>query len=138
MTAATTPVTGHPMTTWDGKELCAQLIAKLPEATTEAQQRAKQALEEGDYSLCKVLAACYLDDAYVKACGYMSSIPGLVAKGVPTLPTLVSEAARAISDSWYQWTISDGQSLEAAEAKKASELATLSAFNQDVFAKALS
>ena len=124
-----TTATSHPMTTWDGKELCARLIAKLPEATTEAQQRAKQALEEGDYSLCKVLAACYLDDAYVKACGYMSSIPGLVAKGVPTLPTLVSEAARAIADSWQQWCLSDGQTSDEAEAKKAAELDALSSFN---------
>lgn len=133
---ATTPAS-HPMTTWEGKEICAQLIAKLPETTTEAQQQAKQALEAGNYNLCKVLAACYLDDAYIKACGYMSSIPGIVAKGMPTLPTLVSEASRAIADSWYQWVLSTGKSTDEAEAKKAAELTALSMFNQSVFAKAL-
>ncbi|MFG6100487.1 hypothetical protein SPB21_34940 [Leptothoe sp. ISB3NOV94-8A] len=67
----------------------------------------------------------------------MSSIPGIVAKGIPTLPTLFGEASRAISDSWHQWPRSAGQFLDEANAKRASGLADLSTFNQAVFAKAL-
>jgi hypothetical protein len=126
------------MTTWDGKEICDQLVAKLPETTTDAQKQAKQALENGNYNLCKVLAACYLDDAYVKACGYMSSIPGIAAKGMHTLPTLVGEASRSIADSWHQWSLSNGHTPTEAEAKKAVELIELSNLNRRVFAKALS
>ena len=135
MTAAT--ATTHPMTTWDGKEICTQLIAKLPETTTDAQKQAKEALETGNYNLCKVLAACYLDDAYIKACGYMSSIPSIVAKGIPTLPTLVAEASRSVADSWQQWYLSNGKSQDEADTAKTTELAKLNTFNQDVFAKVL-
>ena len=135
MTAATTA--SHPMTTWDGKEICTQLIAKLPETTTDVQKQAKEALENGNYNLCKVLAACYLEDAYVKACGYMSSIPGVVAKGIPTLPTLVAEASRSVADSWQQWCLSNGKTETEAEARKSAELTELNKFNQSVFAKAL-
>ena len=43
-----------------------------------------------------------LDNAYVKAIGYMSSIPAVADKGMPTLATLVAESCRAIADAHAQ------------------------------------
>lgn len=82
-----------------GNELLDAYLALLPEPNTVARKTALEALKLRDYAKCKVLANFTLSDPFIKAIAYLSSIPNVVDKGVPTLPTLTAEACRAIVDS---------------------------------------
>ncbi|MGC1307833.1 MAG: hypothetical protein WA885_11425 [Phormidesmis sp.] len=145
MTITTFPspdVASHPQTTWDGQQIVEALLAELPEATSDLQRQALGALQGNKYSQCKVYPCLALDDAYIKAIGYMSSIPSIVEKKMPTLPTLVAEGCRAIADAWQQRSLAtdtmyaDG-GANIANTLRLEKLAKLEKINTQVFAKVL-
>lgn len=129
----------HPMTTWTGIKILDALIAELPDAISDWQKKALNAIHARDYNLCKVYPALALEDPFVKAIGYMSSIPAVTDKGMPTLATLVTESCRAIVDAHAQMTASqfdepDDAMLYEARQKAITELQTLT---EEIFAKAV-
>lgn len=128
----------HPLTDWNGQEIVERYIKWLPEPRTEAQSRAKAAIEAKQFDTCKVLAACHLEDSYIKAIGYLSSIEKICAAGLPTLPTLMSEAARAISDALCEDAI-EKEKLKDSERGSAQKiwLMELNDINRNIFSKAL-
>ena len=118
------------------------MLAELPEARSDLQQHALEALQARQYSKCKIYPCLALDDSFVKAIGYMSSIPSIVEKKVPTLPTLVAEGCRAIADASYEFALnSETGFVDSVEEKliahKSEKLAKLEALNQKIFAKVL-
>ena len=137
MSQGATPPPAHPQTTWGADDVLAKLIAVLPKATTDEQHSALEALQAGRYSQCKIYPCLALDDPFVKAIGYMSSIPTVISKGVPTLPTLIGESCRAIADACYGQALLDNQSEDTALTIKQDATATLHQINQDIFAKGL-
>ena len=132
----------HPQTTWDGQQILYALLTELPEPATALQQQALAALKEQRYGQCKVFPCLALDDPFIKAIGYMSSIPSVVEKKVPTLPTLVAESCRAIADAHGNLAFGTA-SQEAKEAFNQAEkvrketLSKLEGLSQQVFEKVL-
>lgn len=136
------PPKGHPLTTWDGKQILETLMAELPTPVSEYQQLALAALQSGKYNLCKVYPCLALDDDFVKAIGYMSSIPGTAAKGMPQLATLIGESCRAIAEAFQQRSLETDthymdEGVNKAEAVRSQKLQALETINQQIFAKAL-
>lgn len=128
----------HPLTDWSGAEIVDRYLEWLPDPRTEAQEQAKAAIEAKQFDTCKVLAACHLEDNYTKAIGYLSSVEKVCAAGLPTLPTLLSEAARAITDALCDSAIEEGdiESLDRDPSRKI-WLMNLNAMNRNIFKKAL-
>ena len=128
----------HPLTEWSGAEIVERYMERMHEPTTETQVQAKAALESRRFEKCKVLAACHLGDNYIKAIGYLSSVEKVCNAGLPTLPTLVSEAARAIAESLCDSAIANGD-LEESNRDSSHKiwLAGLNEMNRNIFRKAL-
>lgn len=137
-TATTQAQTKHPLTDWSGDTIVEAFIARLfPESTMKAQNGALEALKAGDHDLCKIYASVYLEDSYIKAVGYLSSVPKVTAAKLPTLATLLSEAGRAIADAWLENSLTvDPDSKEAAELKSA-KLQAAGELNRKIFNKKL-
>ncbi|MEL6936937.1 MAG: hypothetical protein AAFO59_09735 [Cyanobacteria bacterium J06607_17] len=127
----------HPQTTWAATEILDKLTATLPVATTDWQRDALAALNDGQYSRCKIYPCLALEDPFVKAIGYMSSIPTVIAKGVPTLPTLIGESCRAIAEACYLHALNTGTNEDEAHAAKQKAAGTLENLNQEIFVKGL-
>lgn len=127
----------HPLTNWDAEQILEKLTAELPKPNTDLQQQALDALRAGEYSRCKIYPCLALNDPFVKAIGYLSSVPTVVTKGVPTLPTLLGESCRAIADACYNQAVLDGKALEQAEVHQQSVVEALQAVNRQIFSKAL-
>lgn len=137
-TAPTTTDSGHPLTTWTGWSIVDYIRHHLPGAFTDAQKQAREALETKNYSLCKVLAACHLNDSQIRCIGYLSSIEKVTAAGLPTLATLVAEASRAAADAQYEWALdTEGETEETARKVRQMEITQLDSLNQRIFDKAL-
>lgn len=143
MVNATSEVTAssmkqHPLTEWGGAEIVERYLEWLPEPRTEAQGQVKAAIEAKQFDLCKVLAACHLENNYIKAIGYLSSIEKVCAAGLPTLPTLASEAARAIADALCDFAI-EKEDLKDSDRDSARKvwLMELNEMNRNIFRKAL-
>ncbi len=139
---ATTQTSSHPQTNWSGKEIIDMLICELPEANSDLQKVALSALQSGQYTNCKIYPCLALDDAFVKAIGYMSSIPSIVDKKVPTLPTLVAEGCRAIADAHQQHSLATDNQYTDGGVNKAEEirrevLSKLESINENIFKKVL-
>jgi len=131
------PPASHPQTDWTEAKIIKVLTAELPKATTDLQRQALTALDTGEYNNCKIYPCLALNDPFVKAIGYLSSVPTVVTKGVPTLPTLIGESCRAIADARYNQAVLEGQKLEQAEAQRQIVVKALEAVNQQIFAKVL-
>lgn len=127
----------HPLTDWDGNHIVIKYLNELHGPKNEAQKAAETALRDGDYSLCKVLAACHLSDHYCRTIGYLSSVESTHAGGMPQLCTLLTEAARAAADSWYDFVLGEGRGEKSAEITRSQQLAVFSEVNARIFAKAL-
>lgn len=137
-TTATAQAKEHPLTEWGGAELVERYIERLPEPRTEAQKQAKAAIEAGRFDECKVLAVCHLEDNYIKAIGYLSSVEKVTDMGAPTLPTLVAEACRAIAETICDNSIEDEMMKpENRESDRRICLFDLNEMNQNIFRKAL-
>lgn len=134
----TTPVKpkAHPQTDLTAERILELLTGALPAAKTELQQNALAALRGSKYSQCKIFPTLALSDPFIKAIGYMSSIPTVVSKGVPTLPTLVGESARAIVEACYLAAKEAESEEEAASTRDQVEVA-LERINSEIFAKGL-
>ena len=129
----TAPTNTHPLTNWSGADIVKAYVEKLPTALEKHKREALAALESGNGDLCKVYAAVHLDDPYCRAIGYLSSVSKVTAAGLPTLATLLSEAARSAAEAWAA-----SDTLERAEADiKNNPLPVFSALNQQIFEKAL-
>ncbi len=128
----------HPLTEWSGTEIVERYLEWLPAPRTEAQEQAKAAIEAKQFDTCKVLAVCHLEDNYIKAIGYLSSVEKVCAAGLPTLPTLASEAARAIADALCDSAVEKGdiKDLDRDSARKI-WLMELNEINRNIFKKAL-
>lgn len=128
----------HPLTEWGGTEIVERYLKYLPEPRTEAQEQAKAAIESKQFDTCKVLAACHLEDNYIKAVGYLSSVEKVCAAGLPTLPTLASEAARAIAEALCDAAIENGSMGDSERTSSCKIwLADLNEMNRNIFRKAL-
>ncbi|MGB3768977.1 MAG: hypothetical protein WA947_20660 [Phormidesmis sp.] len=128
----------HPLTEWNGAEIVERYLEWLPEPRTEAQSKAKAAIENNRLEECKVLAACHLEDNYVKAIGYLSSVEKVCAAGLPTLPTLMSEAARAIAEALCDAAIANEDIEDSSrDSSRKIWLADLNEMNRNIFRKAL-
>lgn len=127
----------HPQTTWSASAILDALTAALPQAATEQQQQALAALRAGQYNTCKIYPCLSLDDPFIKALGYMSSIPSIVEKSVPTLPTLIGESCRAIADAWYAPALAEGNDDKRAESPRRDIVQQLEELNRKIFAKSL-
>ncbi len=132
----------HPQTTWDGQQILDALLTELPESTTALQQQALDALKQKQYSQCKVFPCLALDDPFIKAIGYMSSIPSIVEKKVPTLPTLVAESCRAIAEARGNLSFATAnqeanKAFSQAEQVRKETLSKLERLNQQIFEKVL-
>ena len=91
------------------KALIDVLLTELGEPIGDAQTKARKAFEEERFNDVRCLGVGNPSDSYIKALGYMCSIP----KMPPTLPVLVSEAMRSAADSSHQRSLSKlGQQLE--------------------------
>ena len=130
MTMTRTPNTRT--TTWKGFGIVAEYSKLIPPAQTKAQADALAALGEKDGNRCKVLAACHLSDPYIKAIGYLSSVEKVADAGLPTLPTLMSEAARAIAEATAEQAPSKRHE-SAAIAAYETKLAQLEKLNRKIF-----
>lgn len=127
----------HPQTNWDAAEILAKLSAAMPDATTDKQRQALEALQASQYSSCKIYPCLALDDSFIKAIGYMSSIPTVVDKGIPTLPTLIGESCRAIADAWYAYALSVEKNEQQAVSRREAMYRHLEDISQQIFAKGL-
>lgn len=137
MTATTDPKE-HPFTSWTGDDIVTAYLDKLPAAESEAQHQAARAMNDGRYSEVKILAACHLTDNYVKALGYLSSVPKVTEAGLPTLPTLLSEAARAIAEALRDRNIEEEKlEPELRENARSIWLYDLNELNQNIFRRSL-
>lgn len=127
----------HPLTDKSGADIVRLYLDALPRPQTEEQEKALALFEAGNYDLCKVFASVYLDDSYIKALGYLSSVPKVTAAGLPTLPTLLSEAARSVADAWAAFNIANNRGTASAEAIRRVQLEELGDLNAAIFKKAL-
>lgn len=132
----------HPQTTWEGQGILDALLAELPEATSALQQQALDALKRRQYNKCKAYSCVALDDPFIKAIGYMSSVPSVIDKKIPTLPTLMAESCRAIADATYRHALDSGtgyvRSKEGTlQALRREKLTKLESLNQQIFTKVL-
>ena len=135
MATPTTTATAntHPLTNWSGADIVKAYIEKLPTALEKHKEEALVALQNGNGDLCKIYAAVHLDDPYCRAIGYLSSVSKVTAAGLPTLATLLSEAARSAAEAW-----ANPDTLERADVDiKNNPLPVFSALNQQIFEKAL-
>ncbi|MEM8610707.1 MAG: hypothetical protein AAGF93_01720 [Cyanobacteria bacterium P01_H01_bin.105] len=80
------------------KALIDVLLTELGEPQSDSQIKARQAFEEDRFNDVRCLGVGNPSDPYIKALGYMCSIP----KMPPTLPVLVSEAMRSAAESSHQ------------------------------------
>lgn len=136
-TITTAPAKSNPLTSWDGDRILQRYMDALPEPQSEAHNQARAAIETGNYEICKVLASIHLSDSYIKAIGYLSSVPKVCAAGLPTLPTLLSEAARACADAWVDLATSSEKNTGSVTQTRNTKLGELGVINQDIFEKAL-
>lgn len=136
MTQAPVQPKPHPQTSWAAEQILEELTQLLPTATTELQQQALAALKSGKYSQCKIYPCLNLDDPFIKGIGYMSSIPTVIAKGVPTLPTLMGESCRAIVDACYLAAQEKKGAEEAVKVRDTTK-AALEQINTQIFEKGL-
>ena len=132
----------HPQTTWNGQQILEALLAELPESATDLQQQALDALKAKRYSQCKVFPCLALEDPFVKAIGYMSSIPSVVEKKIPTLPTLVAESCRAIADARGNLLFANAsheakEAFSQAESARKETLSKLEGISRQIFEKVL-
>lgn len=122
----------HPLTAYESLEIINIYVRNFPAPQTPEQHLALAALDSHNYDRCKVLSACYLDQSFIRAIGYLSSVPGTHAKGMPQLCTLLSEAARASIDAHEE--AADGGDITKLRAEKTK---FFNEINQTIFDRAL-
>ncbi|MEA5466970.1 hypothetical protein [Leptothoe sp. PORK10 BA2] len=127
------------MTDWTGQAIVDALVKQLPITYGELQNDARTALSKKDYQRCKIYPCLALDDAYIKAIGYMSSIPAVADQGMPTLATLVAESCRAIAEAHAQAERGIIDEPEPSEREKArfKAINELELITQEIFSKAV-
>ncbi len=122
----------HPLTAFEALEIINVYVNNFPVPQTPEQRLALEALDSHKYDRCKVLSACYLDQSFIRAIGYLSSVPGTHAKGMPQLCTLLSEAARAGIDA-HEEAAAGGDITKI----RAEKTAFFNEMNQTIFDRAL-